>query len=176
LFLSQNYFAVRAEDGRMDAGRGLWLRGDGKGGFTPVTGQQSGIRVYGEQRGCALADYDGDGRVDLVVSQNNDETRLFHNQGAKPGLRIKLAGPPGNPDGIGALVRLDFGGQLGPAREIQAGSGFWSQNGSIQVLSAPEPIKAIEVHWPGGKVTRSESPAGAKYIVVDASGAVRKQE
>src|ERR1035441_9830261 len=80
LFLSQNYFAVRPEDGRMDAGRGLFLRGDGTGGFTAVPGQESGIVVYGEQRGCALADYDGDGRVDLVVAQNNDKTQLFHNR------------------------------------------------------------------------------------------------
>src|SRR5207302_8115866 len=133
LFLSQNYFAVRPEDGRLDAGRGLFLRGDGKAAFTAVPGQDSGIRVYGEQRGCALADYDGDGRVDLVVTQNNDETRLFHNARAQPGLRVKLAGPAGNPDGIGAVVRLDFGGKLGPAREVQAGSGFWSQNSPVQV-------------------------------------------
>ncbi|HEY3854109.1 MAG TPA: VCBS repeat-containing protein [Verrucomicrobiae bacterium] len=36
----------------------FWV-GDGKGGFTLVPGQVSGIKVYGEQRGCALADYDG---------------------------------------------------------------------------------------------------------------------
>jgi len=31
----------------------------------------------------------------------------------------------------------------------------------------------VQVHWPGGKVTRSEVPALANSIVVDASGAVR---
>ena len=60
-----------------------------------MPGQVSGIKVYGEQRGCALADYDGDGRVDLAVTQNNGQTRLFHNVTAKPGLRVKLAGPAG---------------------------------------------------------------------------------
>ena len=173
LFLSQNYFAVRPEDGRLDAGRGLFLRGDGKGGFAAVPGQDSGILVYGEQRGCALADYDGDGRVDLVVTQNHDETRLFHNLRAQAGLRVKLAGPPGNPDGIGAVVRLEFKGRLGPAREVQAGSGFWSQNSPVQVLGTPELPTGVQVHWPGGKVTRSEVPALANSIVVDASGAVR---
>ncbi|MEI6390376.1 MAG: CRTAC1 family protein [Verrucomicrobiota bacterium] len=173
LFLSQNYFAVRPEDGRLDAGRGLFLRGDGKGGFAAVPGQDSGILIYGEQRGCALADYDGDGRVDLVVTQNHDETRLFHNLRAQAGLRVKLAGPPGNPDGIGAVVRLEFKGRLGPAREVQAGSGFWSQNSPVQVLGTPELPTGVQVHWPGGKVTRSEVPALANSIVVDASGAVR---
>ena len=160
----------------MDAGRGLLLRGDGKGGFTAVPGQESGIVVYGEQRGSALADYDGDGRVDLAVTQNNDETRLFHNVRARPGLRVKLAGPPGNPDGVGAVVRLEFGGRPGPAREIQAGSGFWSQNSPVQVLGIPESPTSVQVRWPGGKVTRSEVPSLAKSIVVDASGVVRGGE
>lgn len=173
LFLSQNYFAVRPEDGRLDAGRGLFLRGNGKGGFAAVPGPDSGIVVYGEQRGCALADYDGDGRVDLVVTQNNEETRLFHNRRAQVGLRVKLAGPPGNPDGIVAVVRLEFEGRLGPAREVQAGSGFWSQNSPVQVLGIPELPTGVQVRWPGGKVTRSEIPATARSIVVDADGGVR---
>ncbi|NJN36689.1 MAG: DUF4118 domain-containing protein [Nitrospiraceae bacterium] len=41
---------------RLDAGRGLWLRGDGRGGFAAVPGQESGLNVYGEQRGAAAAD------------------------------------------------------------------------------------------------------------------------
>ena len=94
VFLSQNFFALRPEDPRLDAGRGLWLRGDGTGQLTPVPGQISGVKVYGELRGAALADYDEDGRVDLVVSQNNAATKLFHNVGAKPGLLVRLQGPP----------------------------------------------------------------------------------
>ena len=53
LFLSQNFFATDQETGRYDAGRGLWLQGDGQGGFRAVPGQESGIKVYGEQRGAA---------------------------------------------------------------------------------------------------------------------------
>src|ERR1019366_2668634 len=104
----------------------------------------------------------------LAVTQNNAETRLFHNLRARAGLRVKLAGPPGNPDGIGAMVRLECGGRWGSAREIQAGSGFWSQNSSVQVLGTPESPTSVQVRWPGGKVTRSEVPAMAKSIVVDA--------
>ena len=95
VFLSQNFFATEPKTPRCDAGRGLWLRGDGHGGLQPVPGQESGIKVYGEQRGAALCDYDHDGRVDLVVTQNGNQTRLFHNVGAKPGLRVRLAGPAG---------------------------------------------------------------------------------
>src|SRR5262249_31751331 len=32
VFISQNFFSMRTEEPRLDAGRGLWLRGDGAGG------------------------------------------------------------------------------------------------------------------------------------------------
>ena len=168
VFLSQNFFASELKTPRCDAGRGLWLRGDGKGGLQAVPGQESGILVYGEQRGAALCDYDHDGRVDLVVTQNGAQTRLFHNVSAKPGLRVKLAGPAGNPLGIGAVVRLDYGNHLGPAREIRAGSGYWSQDGAVQVMGCRQAPTRIWVRWPGGKVTTVDVQPGASEVVVPA--------
>lgn len=173
LFVSQNYFAVRPEDARLDAGRGLLLRGDGRGGFSPVAGQDSGIRVYGEQRGCAVADYDGDGRLDLVVTQNGGETKLYHNRGARPGLRVRLDGREGNRAGIGAVMRLQFNSRMGPAREVHAGSGFWSQDSVTQVMATPETPSQIWIRWPGGRTTTSPIPAGATEIRVDDKGTLR---
>jgi hypothetical protein len=173
VFLSQNFFAMRLEEPRLDAGRGLWLRGDGAGGLAPVPGQVSGMKVYGEQRGAALADFDADGRVDLVVAQPNAATQLYRNQGAKPGLRVRLSGPPGNPDAVGAAMRLVFGQRQGPAREIHAGSGYWSQDSATQVLATPERPTALWVRWPGGKTTTSPLPAGAAAVVVDPNGEVK---
>jgi hypothetical protein len=172
VFLSQNFFAVQPETSPCDAGRALWLRGNGRGSFAAVPGQNSGIKVYGEQRGAALADYDDDGRVDLVVTQNAGPTRLYHNVAARVGLRIRLRGPPGNPDGVGAALRLRFGLRYGPAREIHAGSGYWSQDGAVQVMGTPETPTAIYVRWPGGQVTESELPPGAGRIEVHSSGRV----
>jgi hypothetical protein len=168
IFLSQNFFGVDDETTRYDAGRGVWLRGNGKGGFEVVPGQLSGLKVYGEGRGSALCDYDGDGRVDLVVGQNGGETKLYHNVGAKAGLRVKLAGPRDNPTGVGAVIRLRFGERRGAAREVHAGSGYWSQDSAVQVLGTPEIPTALWVRWPGGKTQEIAVTSGAKEIGVSA--------
>jgi enediyne biosynthesis protein E4 len=166
VFLGQNFFATQPEMPRLDAGRGLLLRGDGAGKLEAVPGQQSGIEVYGEQRGTAVADFDGDGRADLVVTQNGAATRLFHNRGAKPGLRVRLAGPELNPGGVGAMLRVKFGSRLGPAREIHAGSGYCSQDGAVQVLGLSEVPSDIWVRWPGGATSNVAVPPNAMEITV----------
>ncbi len=173
LFLSQNFHAVDAETPRQDAGRGLWLRGLGNGNFEPVPGQTSGVAVYGEQRGCAVADFDRDGRVDLVVAQNGAATRLFRNRVARPGLRVRLAGPGGNRRGIGAVLRLDFGDRSGPAREIHAGSGYWSQDSVVTVLATPAPPRRLSVRWPDGSETFTTVEPEAREVLVRHGEAVR---
>lgn len=149
LFLSQNFFGGGSDLNREDAGRGLWLRGRGDGTFEAM---ETGIRIYGEQRAAALADFTHDGRVDLAVTQNNGATRLFVNQRAQRGLRVVLAGPSGNPDGVGAQLRIAYaGGQRGPARTVQAGSGYWSQDSAAQALGLAGKAEAVWIRWPDGR-------------------------
>jgi len=173
IFLSQNSFAADRETGRHDGGRSLWLRGDGKGALVPVPGQESGVKVYGEQRGTALGDYDLDGRIDLVVTQNGAETKLYRNQGAVPGLRVSLVGTEGNPTAVGASIRLRFGEKTGAAREVRAGGGYWSQDSPTQVMGTPMPPTEILVRWPAGATTATPIPAGAREISLNAKGELR---
>ncbi len=162
--MSQNLFAVPLGTPRLDAGRGLWLRGDGQGGFVPMPGQQTGIAVYGEQRSAALSDYDGDGRLDVVVSQNGAATKVYRNARGAPGLRIRLAGP----DAVGAMVRLRYeDGSWGPARLVTAGSGYWSQSSAVQVMGrGSKEVAAVWVRWSAGKETEVPVPAGAAEITI----------
>ncbi len=173
VFLSQNFFATQTKFPRCDAGRGLWLKGDGRGGLSAVPGQESGILVYGEQRGAALADYDGDGRIDLVVTENSGPTKLYRNVRGRPGLRVRLMGPPGNPDAVGAVLRLGAGNRLGPAREIHGGAGYWSQDGVVQVLSVPPGPARLWVRWPGGKETTTDLPPEANEITLTPDGQIQ---
>ena len=163
--ISQNFFEVPPGDSRLDGGRGLWLRGDGHGALESVPGQKSGLAIYGEGRGLALCDYDHDGRVDMVAAQNGNATKLYHNLGGKPGLRVVLEGDARNPLGIGAQMQVEFAdGTTGPAREVHAGGGYWSQDSATQVLGLSGVPKALVVRWPGERNTRTAVAPGEREI------------
>jgi len=49
-----NYFSPDYSIGRYDASYGLFLKGDGKGGFTPVPSSVSGISIVGDSRSSAI--------------------------------------------------------------------------------------------------------------------------
>jgi hypothetical protein len=164
LFLAQNCFAQRPDRSRDDAGTGLWLLGDGRGSFRALSPQAAGFALPGEQRGSAVADFNGDGRMDLVVTQNGAATRLLENVGARPGLRVRLLGPPGNPTGVGATVRLFWEQRGGAIHEVHAGSGYGSQDSAVLILGVPTPPTSIQVRWPGGRVTDQAVPPGATQL------------
>ena len=176
IFVSQNFFAVSSDTSRCDAGCGLWLKGDGRGGFIAVPGQKSGIAIYGEGRGAALCDYDHDGRLDLAVGQNGGATRLYRNAGARPGLRVCLKGTPGNPQGIGAVVQLKYAnGRFGSAHEVHAGAGYWSQDSADLVLGTIDEAESLAVKWPGGATMRVHIRKGARNVVVGIDGRVEEE-
>ena len=164
LFLGQNLFALPSRVSRQDAGRGLWLRGNGEGAFDAVPAPESGMSTYGEQRATAVGDFDGDGRVDLVVTQNGSGMHIYRNVQAKPGLRLQLPVPAG----VGATVRIRYDdGSLGPARIFSIGSGYWSQDSSELVLGISSKPKSVMVRWPTGVEQEVPIPVGAAAITVE---------
>ncbi|REL33056.1 hypothetical protein DYD21_12405 [Rhodohalobacter sp. SW132] len=152
LFISQNSFEYPPEIARQDAGRGLILMGNGEGQFIPKPGRESGIKVYGEQRGAAISDFNRNGKTDLVVTQNSGETRLFENRTPSSGIRVTLIGPDTNRDAVGSSIRITYeNGSKGPLRTLQAGSGYRSQNSFTQVMGIGGMPESLEVNWFDGR-------------------------
>ena len=75
LVLAGNFDGVKPEIGRMSASYGLFLRGDGKGSFTPVRTVESGFFVPGQARDIARIRTRAG--VRYVVTRNNDGPLVF---------------------------------------------------------------------------------------------------
>ena len=178
VFLGQNLSATVIGTPRFDAGRSLLLlnkrspssksEGGSENGvqLKAVDGARSGLVIYGDQRGVGYSDFNGDGRLDLAVSQNGSDTKLFVNRNAKPGLRVRVQGPPRNPDGIGVQLRVVYGERMGPVREIQSSAGYLSQNSAVQVFGLDGVPTAVWVRWPGGRIAQIPVASGVMQVTV----------
>ncbi|HMD61636.1 MAG TPA: FG-GAP-like repeat-containing protein, partial [Opitutaceae bacterium] len=156
----QNFYGPQVETGRFDGGISLLLLGDGKGGFTPATPQESGICIPGEGRGVAVCDLNRDGWPDLIVTRTNENAMALVNRGTAGGrsFSVKLVGDVGNADAIGARVTVHFRDGAAQASELHAGSGYLSQSEPVAFFgySAANAPVSIDVAWPDG--TRSTHP------------------
>ena len=169
IFLSQNFFATNPEYSRSDSGRGLILKGNGKGGFSAMTSKESGIKIYGEQRACATSDFNHDGRMDLVVSQNSATTKLYQNANGSSGIRIRLKGSIQNPYAIGAKIISTKPRFL---KEIQSGSGYWANNSSTLIFPNSNRDIILKVTWPNSKNVEYIIPADSKSLELHINGKV----
>jgi hypothetical protein len=75
LLLAGNFSNVKPEIGRMTASYGLFLCGDGRGTFVPVSTRESGFMVPGQARDIQLVRTNG-GEL-YVVTRNNDRPLVF---------------------------------------------------------------------------------------------------
>lgn len=174
LFCAQNFFRPRDEEDRMDAGKGLLLINDGKAMFHPAPARQSGIAIFGEQRGAAVCDFDRDGRPDLAVTQNSGPLVLLRNTSATPGLRVEVRGSETNPGGFGAQVRIRSEGWTSPLREIRAGNGRLSQDSAVLVIAPRNRAQEVEVRIPGNPARVFQVPPDAEHVVITPEGLAAK--
>jgi hypothetical protein len=83
LLMAGNFDGVKPELGKMSAGYGVYLRGDGKGRFTPVRELESGFFVPGQARDIQIV-RTSKGRI-FIVSRNNDRPLVFRASSLHPG-------------------------------------------------------------------------------------------
>jgi len=123
------------------------------GTFTDVSGI-AGLDFSEDSRTFALGDFDGDGRLEVVLkNRNGPQLRLLKNviPNLPPSISFRLTGTKSSRDAIGAriTVETDAGQQT---RSLQCGSGFLAQHTKETFFglgSAKSPVQAT-IRWPSG--------------------------
>ncbi|WP_065814291.1 VCBS repeat-containing protein [Fibrella aestuarina] len=122
--------------------------------------------------GCAYADLDNDGDLDLITNNLNETARIYRNtqrdnqQGRF--LKIKLKGPASNPFGIGATVHVTQAG-LTQSQEFYPTRGYLSASHDALLFGLPTSEKAstIQVRWPDGRTQQVANAATDQTLTLD---------
>jgi hypothetical protein len=124
----------------------------GNGTFYDVSAQAGDdFQVPRAHRGCAFADFNNDGKIDVVVVSLQDRAELWENVSPDPNhwIILKLTGTKSNRDGIGARVRIDK-----QCNHMSSACGYASSShfGVPFGLGKVEKIPSLEIRWPSGIV------------------------
>jgi hypothetical protein len=158
----------------------LLFRNLGNGRFADVSSTAGpGLKIVASHHGCAFADYDNDGDIDILVSNNNAPPNLLRNDGGnkRNWLLVKCLGTRSNRSAIGARVRV-VTGQHAQMEEVMSGSSFLSQS-DLRLhfgLGQAKAADLVEVSWPSGLKESFRNVAANQLIVVEeARGIVKAQ-
>jgi hypothetical protein len=110
---------------------------------------QAGMTLAAAHRGAAFGDFNGDGKLDAVISSLGEKAELWENISPEPQhwLILRLRGTKSNREGIGAKIRI--GKQY---NEMTTATGYASSSdwGVHFGVGSTTLVKTVEIQWPGG--------------------------
>ncbi|HEV3021819.1 MAG TPA: CRTAC1 family protein, partial [Pirellulales bacterium] len=130
-----------------------------EGEFLPLS--IGGSQAARSSRCAATADFDGDGRLDIMVNNFNDRPYYFKNEFPRRHyVAFRLRGTKSNRDAIGAVVTLHCQTRV-IVRQVHCSGGYLSQSSKTLDfgLGDFERIDFAEIRWPSGTRQRIDAPA-----------------
>jgi hypothetical protein len=154
---------------RNQGANGKWQALTEEAGFSASTAAR--------HRGCALGDFDGDGRIDIVDTSMDANAELWMNRSANAGhwLDIALQGTKSNRDGIGARIKVVTASGMQYNHQTSSVCYASSSLGPVHFGLGPD-SKAlkVEITWPSGTVQILEHVLGDRVVKVKESATLAK--
>ncbi|MEN3332684.1 MAG: enediyne biosynthesis protein [Blastocatellia bacterium] len=128
-------------------------------------------------RGMAIGDFDNDGDLDALISNNGQAPVLLRNQGGNRNnwLGLQLVATKSNPAAVGTLIIWQAGG-VKRSRLKTGGGSYLASHDPREVLGlgAATKLDSLEIRWPSGKLDRlTNLPLNAYVKVVEGEGLAR---
>jgi hypothetical protein len=142
-------------------------------GFRDVSAQAGPVFAKSfSARGLAIGDFDNDGAVDVLISNNGGAPVLLPSNAGRQGhwLGVRLIGSKSNRDAVGARVTYQAGNLKRSWTKVGGGSFLSSHDPRLVLgIGARKRIDWIEVKWPlpSGAVQRISNLPLNRYITIE---------
>jgi len=159
------------------------MMNNGSGAFTdaaatlgidpPAGGEYQERRIAGRpaarsSRSAVTADFDGDGRLEIVTNNFNDRPYFFANRfPSRNYLELRLIGTRSNRDAVGAVARL-WMGRTQIVREVNPAGGYLAQSSRMLHfgLADRDKVDSVAIRWPRGTLQTLVNPKINSLIAV----------
>ena len=167
---------IAAGDVQSNPERNLVLQNQKGDTFADISAEAGpSFQQLGQHRGLAFGDFDGDGRIDAVVTRLNGRPELLRN--TSPGdnhwMSFRLRGHRSNRDGIGARIHVVSDSGLEQWNHVTTSVGFASSSDRVAHfgLGASRKAKVVEIEWPSGVHQAMNDLPADRVITVEEAGA-----
>ena len=125
-------------------------------------------------RGLAVGDYDNDGDLDVLISNNGQAPMLLRNDGVNRNnwVGVQLVATRSNPGAVGAVISWQVGTRKFSRLKTTGGS-YLASHDPREILGAGPngKIESVEIRWPSGKSDKlTNLPMNSYVTVVEGEG------
>jgi hypothetical protein len=148
-------------------------------GFKDVSARSGSVfsKTY-SGRGMSVGDFDNDGDLDVLTSNNGEAPLLLRNEGGNRNnwIGLNLVATKSNSAAVGAVITWQAGGQKRSRLKTGGGSYLASHDPrEVLGLGLATKVDSIEIRWPSGKVdTLSNLPLNTYVKVVEGAGLAKQ--